>query len=281
MKWSIIAQKLNIIGIGLAKISVCLCVLRVLDRTRTGFRIFLWVVVAFVSASHLCQCVLVQCRPMAAIRDPRVPGKCFSSHITYLAGYIGFGLNAFTDFVCAGIPILLLHRVQMNPRTKTALCCLMGVGSLTAGCAIAKAVTLKVVFAEDYTWATSKPAVCTIFEHLSSLTLVSLPALKPLFNKLLNTTRGQSSKRSSRPYLGRMPGTADSHAREKSPKSVDTDRLGLDSLNHNIIKTMDFQLGSEHASHMSEDNYWQPLPPNVVTLSDSTNPQCNTRGSFV
>ncbi len=55
IKWSIIAQKLNIIGIGLAKISVCLCVLRILDRTRTGFRIFLWVVIAFVSASHLCR----------------------------------------------------------------------------------------------------------------------------------------------------------------------------------------------------------------------------------
>lgn len=266
IKWSIIAQILNIIGIGLAKLSVCLCVLRILNRTRTAVRIFLWVVIAFVSASHLCQVLLflVQCRPIAAEWTPLIPGKCFSSHITYLAGYIGFGLDAFTDLVCAGIPILILHRLQINTRTKTALCCLMGVGSLTAGCAIAKAATLKGVFAEDYTWAITKPAICTIVEHLSSLTLISLPTLKPLFNKLLNASRGISSKRSSRPYLERTPVTGDSYAQEKSHRTGINEPHDETSFDCKIIKTMDFQLVSEHNPHMSQDNCYQPLPPNVA-----------------
>jgi len=255
----------NIVGIGLAKISVCLCVLRILDRTRKGFVIFLWIVIAFVSASHSCQVILflVQCRPIAAIWNPHVLGKCFSAHITYLAGYIGFGLDAFTDFVCAGIPILILHRLQINKRTKIALCCLMGVGSLTAGCAIAKAVTLKGIFAADYTWAIRKPAICTIIEHLASLTLISLPALKPLFNKVLDASRSRSSKASSRPYLVRTP-AGDSYTQEKPLKSDDTERLAVESFENNILKTTVFRLGSEHNSNLSEDNYWEALPPHVA-----------------
>ena len=93
VRWSIMAQIVNNIGIGLVKVSVCLCVLRLIDRGRKALNIFLWVLIAFVSASHFAQILLffIQCRPMAAIWDPRIPGKCFSPHVTYLAGYIGFG----------------------------------------------------------------------------------------------------------------------------------------------------------------------------------------------
>lgn len=110
IEWSIYAQIVNIIGIGLVKISVCLCVLRVIDKVGKMLSKFLWVIMAFVSLSHLAQVrriqsspsiedakiqkvilFLVQCRPMAAIWDAEVKGECFSSHVTYLAGYIGFG----------------------------------------------------------------------------------------------------------------------------------------------------------------------------------------------
>lgn len=87
------AQIVNVIGIGLVKVSVILCVLRLIDRAREQLNVFLWILVGFVSASHLAQVLLflVQCRPMAAIWNPHVHGKCFSPHVTYLAGYIGFG----------------------------------------------------------------------------------------------------------------------------------------------------------------------------------------------
>ncbi len=93
IKWSIISQIVNVIGIGLVKVSVCLCVLRLIDRARKQLNLFLWILIAFVSASHFAQVILflVQCRPMSTIWDPRIPGKCFSPHVTYLAGYIGFG----------------------------------------------------------------------------------------------------------------------------------------------------------------------------------------------
>lgn len=257
VKWSVIAQLFNIIGIGLAKISVCLCVLRIIDRTRTGLAVFLWVVIAFVSASHLSQVILfmVQCRPMAGIWNPHIHRKCFSSRITYMAGYIGFGLDAFTDLICAGIPIFILQRLQINQRTKLALCGLMSLGSLTAACAIAKAVTLEGVFASDYTYALTKPAICTIVEHLTSITLISIPALKPLFNKLLDVSRFSSSKLSSRSYL-RWTHTKspDSYALDKpitSNDSGNSERIES-PLYDSILKTTEIRLSSHNSERGSQ-----------------------------
>lgn len=292
LKWSVISQMFNIIGIGLCKISVCLCVLRIIDRSRTGLAAFLWIFIAFAAASHLAQVILflVQCRPMAAIWTPSIGGKCFSPHITYLAGYIGFGLDGFTDIICAGIPIFILHRLQMNTRTKWALCLLMGLGSLTAGCAIAKAVTLEGVFATDFSWYLWKPAICTIIEHLAGITLVSLPALKPLLSKFLALSNlsssswgniGSNTRRSNnRPYYPRWPGnnrgggsagasSGDTYALEKGLKSSDSGGGGTSYAN-TIVKTTDFRLGSEHTSqisqHLDVDDYW-PLPPSSSTVT--------------
>ena len=271
LKWSIISQIFNIIGIGLAKISVCLCVLRIIGRTRKHLATFLWVVIAFCAASHFTQVMLflVQCRPMAAIWNPRVPGKCFSPHITYLVGYIGFGLDAFTDLICAAIPIFILRGLQMNERTKVALCVLIGLGSLTAGCAIAKAITLKNVFANDYTWALWKPAVCTIVEHLSSMTLVSLPALRPFFNKILDgaTTPAGSGKRSVRHSRRWTPAVSkDTYAPEKSLKSEDAEQTSIPLKENEIVRTTEFRLSehtSEHTCESSEQRTGEcwPLPP--------------------
>ena len=109
--------------------------------------------------------------------------------------------------MCACIPIFVIHQLQLNRRTKVALCCVMGLGALTASCAIAKAVVLKEVFAKDYTWSITKPAICTVIEHLLGIIIASVPALKPLFSRLLNAasssgqTSGQSNRRSFRKIL--------------------------------------------------------------------------------
>lgn len=55
LQWSIYAQIVNILGIGLVKISVCLCVLRVINKVGKVLSRSLYVMIAFVSASHLAQ----------------------------------------------------------------------------------------------------------------------------------------------------------------------------------------------------------------------------------
>ena len=184
LEFSAISEALNVIGIGAVKTTVCLTLLRVVERGRRRISQFLWCLLAFVAVTHTALAMLffLHCRPLAALWNPHVPGSCMSSHTTVLAGYIGFAIDVVTDLVCAGIPILVIHRLQMDLKTKVALCLLMGLGVFTAGCAVAKAITLKNIFADDFTWGFTKPATWAAVEQFVGIIIASVPALRPLFS---------------------------------------------------------------------------------------------------
>ena len=186
LEFSAISEALNVIGIGVVKVSVCLTLLRVVERGRRRISQCLWCLLVFVAITHLALAMLffLHCRPLAALWNPRVPGSCLSLHTTVLAGYIGFAIDVVTDLVCAGIPILVIHRLQMNIRTKVALCMLMGLGVFTAGCAVGKAITLRGVFADDFTLGFTKPATWGAVEQFVGIIIASVPALRPLFSSL-------------------------------------------------------------------------------------------------
>ncbi|KAL8674500.1 MAG: hypothetical protein Q9168_001092 [Polycauliona sp. 1 TL-2023] len=214
LKWSLLAQVSNVLGIGLVKISVCLCVLRLIDRARRRLSQFLWVLIAVVAVSHLIQALifLVQCRPLAAVWSPKVKGTCFSHRVTYAAGYANYGLDALTDLICAIVPVSVLHRLQMSIRTKVALSFLMSLGVLTSGLAIGKCVTIRALFEEDYTWNITEPGILTITEHYLGIIFASMPTLKPLFSKLLDATgSGSGSSSSKRSFQKIKSGVAAEH----------------------------------------------------------------------
>lgn len=187
LEFSAISEALNVFGIGVVKISVCLALLRVVERARRGITLFLWSLLVFVAVTHLALAMLffLHCRPLAALWNPEVHGSCLTTHTTVLAGYIGFAVDVVTDLVCAGIPVLVIHRLQMSSRTKIALCVLMGLGVFTAGCAVAKAITLRGVFADDYTFGFTKPATWAAVEQFIGIIIASVPALRPLLSSFL------------------------------------------------------------------------------------------------
>lgn len=192
LEFSAISEALNVFGIGVVKISVCLALLRVVERARRGITLFLWFLLVFVAVTHLALAMLffLHCRPLAALWNPEVHGPCLSTHTTVLAGYVGFAVDVVTDLVCAGIPVLVVHRLQMSFRTKIALCVLMGLGVSTAGCAVAKAITLRGVFADDYTFGFTKPATWAAVEQFIGIIIASVPALRPLLSSFLEESYG-------------------------------------------------------------------------------------------
>ena len=216
LEFSAISEAINVIGIGVVKISVCLTLLRVVERGRRRISQFLWILLVFVAVTHFALAMLffLHCRPLAALWNPQVHGTCLSTHTTVLAGYIGFAIDVVTDLICAGIPILVIHRLQMNHQTKIALCILMGLGVFTAVCAVIKAITLRGVFADDYTWGFTKPATWAALEQIIGIIISSVPALRPLFGGLLESSYNWSHMLlNTRKYLswGSKHGGSDSH----------------------------------------------------------------------
>ncbi|KAL8746408.1 MAG: hypothetical protein Q9190_001582 [Brigantiaea leucoxantha] len=210
----------------------------VIERTAIWLSRFIWTLIAFVAASHVVQFIIymIACRPVAKTWDPRI-----------------HGLGAFTDIVCALVPICVVGRLQMNFRTKLALCILMGLGASTAGAAIAKAVTLKGLFQKDASWTIVTPAIWTVMEHYVGVIAASLPILRPLFKKVLGSAAPspQTSRHTvhevHRPEMGahssRWPW-------EKKKQSVCRD----------ITKTTDFWLRSQTDLEQGRDRA-NPLSP--------------------
>ena len=216
LEFTTIFEAVNVIGIGVVKISVCLTLLRVVERGRRRISQFLWILLVFVAVTHLALAMLffLHCRPLAALWNPQVHGSCLSTNTTVLAGYIGFAIDVVTDLICAGIPTLVIHRLQMKNQTKLALCILMGLGVFTAVCAVTRAITLRGVFTDDYTWGFTKPATWAALEQVIGIIISSVPALRPLFGGLLESSYDWSYMLlNARKYLswGSKHGGSDSH----------------------------------------------------------------------
>lgn len=83
----------------------------------------------------------------------------------------------------------------MSFRTKVALCVLMGMGVFTAGCAVAKAVTLRGIFADDFTFGLTKPATWAAVEQFFGIIVTLIPALRPLLSIFLEKSHSHSGIR--------------------------------------------------------------------------------------
>ncbi len=148
-----------------------------------------------------------------------------------------------------------------------ALYYVMGLGALTASCAIAKAVLLKGLFSNDYTWTIVKPAICTVLEHLLGIVIASVPALKPLFSRRLYaaTSSGNSSGRSFRQLLNSGGSTPPQSTFAGDRTCANGQRIPLDD--KSITKTTDFYLSTEQYLDMGDhgDSPWpmpkSPAPP--------------------
>lgn len=94
-----------------------------------------------------------------------------------------------TDIICALFPVFFLYNVQINRGRKIALITLTGFGLLTAVAALLKLVFLyQLVSSEDVTWAPVNVTICAIAEQYGSIFCAALPALKPLFSKVMHLT---------------------------------------------------------------------------------------------
>ena len=213
----LIGEGLNILGIGIIKISMCLTLLRIVELASRRTTQFLWSLLVFVGITHsgLGIIYFIECKPLSAGWGPQRSVPCLPAQIIYLAGYIIWAMDAATDLICAGIPILVIRRLQMDMRAKLVLCGLMCLGVLTAGCAVAKAISLQRATADDYTWDLNIIMIWAAIEQYLGIIITSIPMLRPLFSeshksfnnwfRMRSSTQSYSSWRKNRIGSGSSP----------------------------------------------------------------------------
>ena len=168
---------------------MCLTLLRIVELARRRTAQFLWCLLIFVGITHfgLGMMYFLHCIPLKSVWNSQSRPSCTPTNAINVAGYIIFAMDAVTDLICAMIPILLVQRLQMDIRTKLALSGLMSLGVLTAGCAVAKVISLQRVRDDDYTWGLNSVAIWAAVEQFLGIIITSVPMLRPLFSRSHNS----------------------------------------------------------------------------------------------
>jgi len=149
-KYNILATVAVVLGPCLAKISICLFLLRLLgDAVAKKRKFFLYVLMLVLFVYNVVDIItiLVQCRPTSKIWNRKAQGSCWDPNVqdgfAYMQGGMSatvrphwrhvdhsIALSAFSAFALSAFPVLVLKDLQLNLQTKIALCLLLGLGVL-------------------------------------------------------------------------------------------------------------------------------------------------------
>ncbi|KAI1417276.1 hypothetical protein F5Y13DRAFT_185349 [Hypoxylon sp. FL1857] len=169
------------------KTSICIALLRITKAKY--FAIPIWSVMGlsiFASVVGFVA-VLCQCRPITANWDISV-GTCKGSDRVGKASIVVSVISILTDWLCAILPALLLWNLNMKPKLKALLTCVLALGALAS---ISTCIRLRYI--RVYNEDENEPGdnlrhganlvVWSIVECGIGIIAGSLPSLQPLLRK--------------------------------------------------------------------------------------------------
>lgn len=163
------------------------------------------------------QTLFTQCEQVAMQWDPSIPRKCWSQETLQALAFNHAALNIVTDFVFAVvIPVPILWGLQMNKRTKAAVMFMLSLGIFVCLAGILRIPTIKNYGKTgDFLWDSQSLSNWFVAELNTGIVAGSMPALKPLFKSILDSTylKGLSEKYGNRYGYGKNSGAVGSHHR--------------------------------------------------------------------
>ncbi|KAM0433446.1 hypothetical protein ACHAPT_004326 [Fusarium lateritium] len=184
------AQSVVSMAIGMGKVTVAVFLLRIV--TAPWHRWFLWfcIVSMMILSIFLSVAVFAQCTPVESIWNPLLADQkvCYLS-LTVVA-FIDCAYAAVMDFALAGFPWIALRGLKMKRKERISICASLSLGVFAGVCGVIRTSGLEVLSNSlDYLFATSDSVIWTASEVTTTIVCVTLPALRPLYNKV----RGQES----------------------------------------------------------------------------------------
>ncbi|CAM1510801.1 Fc.00g083140.m01.CDS01 [Cosmosporella sp. VM-42] len=184
------SQTVVSMAIGMGKVVVAVFLLRIV--TANWHKWFLWfcIVSMLILSILLSVAVFVQCTPVQSIWDPLLADQkvCYLS-LTAVA-FIDCSYAAAMDFALAAFPWVALRGLNMKRKERITICVSLSLGIFAGICGVIRTSGLEALSnSADYLFATSDSVVWTASEVTTTIVCVTLPALRPLYNKM----RGQES----------------------------------------------------------------------------------------
>ncbi|KAL2062255.1 hypothetical protein VTL71DRAFT_6521 [Oculimacula yallundae] len=116
------------------------------------------------------------------------PGSCLDPELVGALTYAHSGLNAFADVVLALLPVIIVSKLQMSPRTKLTVSIIMSMGVIACVAVIVRIPYVKILVdnAKDFLFSSTDVVIWSTIEPGLAITAANLATLRPLFNSCLS-----------------------------------------------------------------------------------------------
>ncbi|CZS91637.1 uncharacterized protein RCO7_06978 [Rhynchosporium graminicola] len=115
-------------------------------------------------------------------------GFCFDPELVGALTYAHSGLNAFADIVLAVLPVVIVSKLQMSPRTKVTLSIILSMGAIACVAVIVRIPYVKILVdnAKDFLYSSTDVVIWSTIEPGLAITAANLATLRPLCNSYLS-----------------------------------------------------------------------------------------------
>ncbi|KAF2822485.1 hypothetical protein CC86DRAFT_396723 [Ophiobolus disseminans] len=123
--------------------------------------------------------------------------KCFNSRTFTSIGLFNTSINAATDILLALLPVPLVWSLKLNLRARISLVLVLTLGLFAGIAGIVKSQKQKAALYNPDQYVYDSFTIWWIIEYNVGMIAASLPALKPLFRRALETARSTAATKNS------------------------------------------------------------------------------------
>lgn len=231
--------------------------------------------------------LIFNCIPIAASWNFELRAKpstnCFSNDTFTAIGLYNSSVNCATDFLFAILPIPIIVKLQVNRRTKITLAIILSLGYVACAAGIVKAIKQHQFFDESDPLWHDDFNVWNMIELCVGIMAASLPTLRPLFAKILETTKTALS--SSRDNSGNRTAITGSSGYRRQRDIDDARDIKMDdwkdlsnSTGTATFSTVKTAVGTEPDLHHHHQGSTSKLARHTLAMTDPRDP--NDDGSW-
>ncbi|KAI1171051.1 hypothetical protein F4777DRAFT_73350 [Nemania sp. FL0916] len=216
---------INLLGLGLLKISLGLSLLR-LSRGRV-YKWIIWGSIAFVTVYTIFAflTLFLYCKPLSGFWDIMGGAKCYSIDLFINFGLVNTAFSIFTDILLASLPIPIIWQLQLKTKIRVYLIIMLALGWGAVAIGVVKAINqIKFDPFGDSTYDISVPTWAFIQLQISIIA-ASAPQLKKLMRPLLGLTNSYHSAPYGNPTRNRRNTTRHSVAGRYMRQGSQADKM--------------------------------------------------------
>lgn len=171
------------LAMGSSKAAVALLLLRIINVFWQKCVLWFWIFSMMFLSILLAVACFAQCTPVESLWNPAVPVVACPLNLTNIA-FVMCSWSAAMDFFLAFFPWYILWKLNMKRKDKITICVSLSLGVFAGACGIVRTTGLGVLSqTADYLYATADSVMWTSSELCITIICVSIPSLRPLWQR--------------------------------------------------------------------------------------------------